>query len=116
MTAYLALGSNLGDKVGHLRAAVTAIAAFPMTRRDGALGCFTGRRPWGKTDQDWFVNAVIAVETTLSPETCCRKRWPSSSNWAGASGTLGPRVIDIDLLLHGDAQRQRQALPCRIRP
>ncbi len=110
VTAYLALGSNLGDKVGHLRAAVAAIGALPMTRVTARSAVYR-TPPWGKTDQDWFVNAVIAVETTLSPEALLqgalaieqqlgrvrRERW-------------GPRVIDIDMLLHGDAQRATPSL------
>lgn len=100
--AYLALGSNIGDKVGHLRQAMQAIAALPGTRITARSSVYR-TPPWGKTDQDWFANAVIAVETTLAPEpllAAClaverelgrvrRERW-------------GPRVIDIDVLLHGD--------------
>jgi 2-amino-4-hydroxy-6-hydroxymethyldihydropteridine diphosphokinase len=111
--AYLALGSNIGDKAGNLRAATIAIAALPQTRVI-ARSAFYRTPPWGKTDQAWFANAVIAVETGLAPhallEACLaieiaqgrirRERW-------------GPRVIDIDLLLHGTATitTERLTLP-----
>lgn len=102
--AFLALGSNIGDKTGHIRRAVAAIAALPGTRVTARSALYR-TPPWGKTDQDWFANAAIAVETTLGPEAlleAClaieaelgrvrRERW-------------GPRVIDIDLLTHGETR------------
>lgn len=102
--AYLALGSNIGDKIEHLRAAVAAIGTLPQTRILARSAIYR-TPPWGKTDQDWFANAVIAVETTLSPrallDACLAieieqgrirlERW-------------GPRVIDIDVLIHGETR------------
>lgn len=102
--AFLALGSNIGDKAANLRAAREAIAALPGTRVVAASAVYR-TPPWGKTDQDWFANAAITVETTLEPlallEACLaieirlgrvrRERW-------------GPRVIDIDLLAHGETR------------
>lgn len=110
VTAYLAVGSNIGDKVGNLRAAVEAIAALPETRVTARSSAYR-TPPWGKTDQDWFANAVIAVETGLAPlallEACLaievrlgrirRERW-------------GPRLIDIDLLRHGRSARTSEYL------
>lgn len=111
--AHLALGSNIGDKAANLRAAVAAIGALPGTRVVAKSAIFR-TPPWGKTDQDWFANAAVAVQTTLAPlallDACLgieialgrirRERW-------------GPRVIDIDLLTHGDAamKTERLALP-----
>lgn len=111
--AFLALGSNIGDKAANLRAAAKAIAALPGTTVIAKSSVYR-TPPWGKTDQDWFANAAIAVETTLAPlallEACLaieielgrvrRERW-------------GPRVIDIDVLLHGDARltSERLTLP-----
>lgn len=108
--AYLAVGSNIGDKVGNLRAAVEAIAALPETRVIARSSAYR-TPPWGKTDQDWFANAVIAIETGLTPlallEGCLdienrlgrvrRERW-------------GPRIIDIDLLRHGTTRRASERL------
>ncbi len=112
-TAYLALGSNIGDKPAYLRAATAAIDALPETRVV-AKSSIWRTPPWGKTDQDWFANAALGVETALSPlallEACLaieirlgrvrRERW-------------GPRVIDIDVLLHGNANitTERLTLP-----
>lgn len=101
--AYLALGSNLGDKVGHLRRAASAIGQLPETRLLRQSSIYR-TPPWGKTDQDWFANAALSVETGLAPQALLdavleierqlgrvrRERW-------------GPRIIDIDVLAHGDA-------------
>lgn len=111
--AFLALGSNIGDKAANLRAAAKAIAVLPGTTVVAASSVYR-TPPWGKTDQDWFANAAIAVETTLAPlallEACLaieiqlgrirRERW-------------GPRVIDIDVLMHGEARltSERLTLP-----
>lgn len=104
VTAYLALGSNIGDKNRHLSAAASAIEGLPGTRIVARSAIYR-TPPWGKVDQDWFANAVVAIETRLDPEallqTCLaieiahgrirRERW-------------GPRVIDIDILFHGEAR------------
>lgn len=111
--AFLALGSNIGDKAANLRAAVTAINALPETKVIAKSAIYR-TPPWGKTDQDWFANAVISVDTGLAPlallEACLaieirlgrirRERW-------------GPRVIDIDVLTHGNASlaSERLTLP-----
>ena len=106
--AFLALGSNMGDKLGHLDAALRAIAALPGTNLRRASHIYR-TPPWGKTDQDWFANAVVEIETTLAPEALLdavlaieieqgrvrRERW-------------GPRIIDIDILSYGEI---RLALP-----
>lgn len=101
-TAYLGLGANIGDARGMIERAVELIAALPRTRVTARSRDWR-TPPWGKTDQDWFVNAVVAVETGLAPhdllEACLsierklgrerRERW-------------GPRLIDIDIIAYGD--------------
>ena len=110
MRAFLALGSNIGDKAASLRAAVKAIAALPGTTVIATSSVYR-TPPWGKTDQDWFANAAVTVETALAPlallEACLaieiqlgrirRERW-------------GPRVIDIDVLIHGETHMTSERL------
>ena len=96
--AYLGLGSNLGDKSRMLRDALDRLDAVPgivVTKRSG----FYRTPPWGETNQDWFLNAAAAVETSLPPhallDACLavvrslgrvrERKW-------------GPRTIDIDVL------------------
>ncbi len=60
--------------------------------------------PWGKTDQDWFVNACIAVATKLSPHDLLL-RCQGIERRMGRVPTekWGPRIIDLDLLIYRDA-------------
>ena len=62
---YLGLGSNLGDREGHLREAIDNIERLIGTIvRQSA---FYVSEPWGFESDNHFVNAVVACETTLSP-------------------------------------------------
>lgn len=116
MKAYLGIGSNVGDMAAMLDRAVTGLVATPGVR---VLKRSADYRtpPWGKTDQPWFLNGAVAVETELEPhgllDTCLRiehelgrvreERW-------------GPRVIDIDVLAYEGAavNDARLVLPHRF--
>src|SRR6202012_3717371 len=63
----LALGGNVGDKAKSLRRAMRAIAAEPGVELT-AVSRLYRTPPWGKTDQDWFVNACALGRTSLAPE------------------------------------------------
>lgn len=103
-TAYLALGSNLGDRRRHLDAAVGAVAALP-----GVSGLRLSRvretAPVGPQDQGAFLNAVAEIRTTLGPADLLaallavearlgRPARDQRRHW-------GPREIDLDLLMLG---------------
>lgn len=114
--AYLGLGSNIGDKAAMLDAAVAGLAARPGIRVTARSRNYR-TPPWGDTDQDWFLNGALAVETDLDPhallDACLavekelgrvrERRW-------------GPRVIDIDLLSYEGAavEDERLILPHRF--
>jgi 2-amino-4-hydroxy-6-hydroxymethyldihydropteridine diphosphokinase len=97
-TAYICLGSNLGDKRALLAAAVTKLNAAPgirVVRRSADYST----PPWGVLDQDFFVNACAELETQLSPTDLLR----ACGNVETELGRQrqrkwGPRLIDIDLL------------------
>jgi 2-amino-4-hydroxy-6-hydroxymethyldihydropteridine diphosphokinase len=111
--ALIALGSNIGDKAATIRNAIEALDRLPGTAVVAKSAIYR-TPPWGITDQDWFANAVVAVDTLLSPDevldACLaieaamgrirRERW-------------GPRVIDLDLLSHGETivKSERLTLP-----
>lgn len=105
--AWIALGANLGDVVSTLRHALQDIAALPATTLR-ARSRFYRTPAWGRTDQPDFVNAVAAVDTTLAPESLLdalldiERR--AGRERSGEGGRWGPRVLDLDLLLHGDAR------------
>ena len=64
VTAYIGLGGNLGDVRARLEAATGVLAATPGIRVT-ARSRFFRTPPWGNVDQPDFVNAAIAVETSL---------------------------------------------------
>lgn len=105
VTAYLGLGSNLGDRLGHLRAALQAVAERVQV---ADVSSVYETAPWGVTDQPAFLNAVVAVRTAASPERlmCIAKEVERE---VGRSETFrwGPREIDVDVLLIGDLRVER---------
>ena len=97
--AYLGLGSNLGDKKANCRKAIALLAKSSRVVRASSRYC---TEAMGYTDQDDFVNAVVELETDLSPEELldqCR----AIEKELGRVRTVhwGPRTIDVDILLYG---------------
>ncbi|MBI4492198.1 MAG: 2-amino-4-hydroxy-6-hydroxymethyldihydropteridine diphosphokinase, partial [Chloroflexi bacterium] len=70
--AYLGLGANLGDRAANLAAAVERLAATPGLRVLRRSSLYE-TEPVGPTNQPWFLNAVLEVETTLPPEALLRR-------------------------------------------
>ena len=64
--AFLSLGSNKDDRVSVIQQAVNFLSA-DNSIEIAAASSFYETEPWGKKNQNWFVNAVIAVRTELSP-------------------------------------------------
>jgi 2-amino-4-hydroxy-6-hydroxymethyldihydropteridine diphosphokinase len=97
-TAYLGLGSNLGDRERNLRSALAALSEVPgiRVRRQSR---FIETTPWGDLNQPDFMNAVIEIETDLDPRELLRtlKRIERQLGRT-PSRRWGPRVIDIDIL------------------
>lgn len=102
--AYVGLGSNLDQPDAQLRAALSALAEIPRTRVCRASRLYR-TPPWGRLDQPEFVNAVAELETTLTPMELLHAL-QTIERGAGRERIerWGPRVLDLDLLLHGDAQ------------
>ena len=103
--ALVGLGGNLGDAAATLRQAFQELDALPSTRLLRASRLYRSRA-WGRTDQPDFINAVAMLETTLGARELLdamlgiehgagRERHPDE-RW-------GPRTLDLDLLLYGDA-------------
>jgi 2-amino-4-hydroxy-6-hydroxymethyldihydropteridine diphosphokinase len=107
VTAYLGLGSNLGDRAGHLREAVGLLA-----ETDGiavtAVSSVYETAPVGYVEQPDFLNMVIRVETSLSPEELLDAAMRVERLLHRVRGIRwGPRTIDIDILIYGDAVIRR---------
>jgi 2-amino-4-hydroxy-6-hydroxymethyldihydropteridine diphosphokinase len=99
-TAYLSLGSNLGDREANLRAAV---AQLEVAGRLLALSALYETQPVDVPDQPWFLNCVAAIATDLTPRELLQMALKIES----AMGRLrmrdkGARKIDIDIVLFGD--------------
>ncbi|GAB4482128.1 MAG: 2-amino-4-hydroxy-6-hydroxymethyldihydropteridine diphosphokinase [Anaerolineales bacterium] len=99
-TVYLALGSNLGDRLANLRA---ALAALPPAARVLDTSHIYETAPWGYAEQPNFFNMAARLETELSPQALLDflkglesrlGRIPNFQN--------GPRLIDLDLLFYDD--------------
>jgi dihydropteroate synthase len=109
----LALGGNVGDKVASLRRALRAITGEPGIELT-AVSRLYRTAPWGKTDQDWFVNACALGRTTLKPQALL-ERIKALEVELGRQPTerWGPRVIDIDLIAYDDIalKTERLTLP-----
>lgn len=96
--AYLALGSNLGDRAGYLAAARDALAELPRSRVL-AVSSAEETAPLGGATTEPFLNQMIALETELSPralldaihEIEARAGRVRSVRW-------GPRTLDIDIV------------------
>jgi dihydropteroate synthase len=109
----LALGGNVGDKVASLRRALRAIAGEPRIELT-AVSRFYRTPPWGKTDQDWFLNACALGRTSLKPEALLERVKALEVELGRAPAERwGPRVIDIDLIAYGDIalKTERLTLP-----
>ncbi|MGB0413671.1 MAG: 2-amino-4-hydroxy-6-hydroxymethyldihydropteridine diphosphokinase [Coraliomargarita sp.] len=112
-TAYLALGSNLGDRLGQMQQAlgllqsdyaVSAVKTSPVYQN----------RAVGMGDAEDFLNAVACVETELSPEALLDACLAVESQLGRVrSDVWAPRTIDLDLLVYADVQlaTERLTLP-----
>ncbi len=98
----LGLGSNVGDKVEHVRHAARLLGSRGLVA-DLTLSKLYRTEPWGGIDQDWFVNACAVGTTDLSPDTLLATVKALEVE-IGRTTTVrwGPRVIDIDILFFGD--------------
>ena len=100
--ALIGLGSNMGDKAANIRQAIELLNDAGDIRLV-RTSRFYRTPPWGVLDQDWFVNACIAVATELAPHDLLARclgvenemRRVRHERW-------GPRVIDVDVLTYRD--------------
>lgn len=100
--AYIALGSNLGDRRAYLERARDAIAAIPECRVVAA-SAVEETAPLGGLAQPPYLNQMLAVETTLAP-TDLLSRLQRIEAEAGRvrSNRWGSRTLDLDIVLFDD--------------
>jgi 2-amino-4-hydroxy-6-hydroxymethyldihydropteridine diphosphokinase len=102
--AYFGLGSNLGDRAAHLQFGLDGLAA--RAGRVVAISPVYETQPVGGPPQPDFLNAVVAIETSLSPRDLLGVAKTLEAE-AGREGPdperrWGPRPLDIDVLMVGD--------------
>ena len=103
--AYVAIGSNLGDPIAQVGAAFDALAGLNQSRLIARSKLYR-TRPLGPQDQPQFVNAAAGLLTTLTPRELLRalKEIELLLGREAPVVRWGPRRIDLDLLLHGQAR------------
>ena len=97
---YLALGSNMGDRLENLKAALQSLspAIRPLARSP-----IYETSPWGFIDQPDFLNQVILAETNLSPQgLLARLKLIEANLGRRPNFRYGPRLIDLDILFYDD--------------
>ena len=103
ITAYIGLGSNLGDSVATLESARNALAKLSGSDLLRCAGYYKSA-PVGTIAQPDFINSVCALATTLTPQELLHLLMEIEKEFgrqrSGISG--GPRTLDLDLLLYGN--------------
>jgi 2-amino-4-hydroxy-6-hydroxymethyldihydropteridine diphosphokinase len=100
--AYLGLGSNLGDRLAHLQAAVDSLAAAPGVQVVAVSHVYE-TTPVGGPLQDDYLNAVVAVETSLDPRgLLALAQHLERQEHRVRHERWGPRTLDVDVLVVGD--------------
>ena len=110
-TGYLGLGSNVGDRAAHLRAAIELLGEQGVEVE--AVSSAYETEPVGEVlDQPDFLNAAIRIRTELEPEPLlevCKAIEVEQGRMLAAS-RHSPRPLDIDLLLLGDLELRTERL------
>ena len=99
--AYVALGSNLGDRAGHLAAGRAALAALPRTRLV-AESRVEETAPLGGMEQPVYLNQMVLLETALAPRAllaACQAIERSRGRVRGER--WGARTLDLDIVRYG---------------
>lgn len=98
---YLSLGSNVGDRGANLREAITRLKS---AGRVVSVSWFYETEPVEVTNQSWFLNCAIEVETTKMPKELMAEVLAIEQEMGRRrTRNKGPRIIDIDILLFGNA-------------
>ena len=101
-TAYIALGSNMGDKRAYLDLGVEGLRRTKGCQIS-AVSDYLATEPYGVTDQDEFLNGAMKIRTLLTPFELL-KRLHEIEQAAGRERIIrwGPRTLDLDILLYDD--------------
>lgn len=106
--AYLSLGSNVGDRVANLDAAIVRLRILGEVV---AVSSFYETAPVGFAAQPWFLNCVVKLETKKKPAQLLADLLALEQGMGRVRGQKnGPRVIDVDILLFGESVIESKGL------
>jgi 2-amino-4-hydroxy-6-hydroxymethyldihydropteridine diphosphokinase len=102
--AYIGLGSNLVSPLQQVRQAIAELAQLPRSRLCAVSPIYRSH-PLGPADQPDYINAVAAIDTRLLPLELLDALQAIENHHGRQRGAVqwGPRTLDLDLLLYGDA-------------
>lgn len=101
---FLSLGSNIGDRSANISQAVSLLAISDKIKIV-KTSSFYETEPWGNENQNWFVNAAIAIDTDFTPEELlyyCQSIEAKMGRVRDIINHWGERIIDIDILMYDD--------------
>ena len=99
---FVGIGSNLADPEANVRRAIEKLAVT-ADMRVVATSSLYRTAPVGRLDQPDFVNAVVELETGFDPEALLDELLSMEKEFGRQRSTRNaPRIIDLDLLIHGD--------------
>jgi 2-amino-4-hydroxy-6-hydroxymethyldihydropteridine diphosphokinase len=104
--AYVGLGGNLGDVETTLAEAIWALDSLPQTSVRAQSRLYR-TPPWGNTDQPAFVNAVVELQTRMTPRVLLGLLLDIESRFGrdrSEGEKWGPRELDLDLLVYGEEE------------
>ncbi len=102
--AVIALGSNLGDREGHVRSAVVCLADLPCSTLI-AVSTIRETQPEGECPQGPYLNGAVLIDTRLSPRCLLDALFEIEREHGRdrrREQRWGPRTLDLDLILYGD--------------
>jgi 2-amino-4-hydroxy-6-hydroxymethyldihydropteridine diphosphokinase len=107
---FIALGSNLDDRVDYLRRALKKISAIETAQLIRASAIYE-TEPVGKIDQPFFLNQVIEIFTNMAPEDLLDRLLQIEQDLGRErQERWGPRRVDLDVLAYGRRQMQTDRL------
>lgn len=109
-TAYIALGSNLGNRREYLDQAKEALDRLPHSHVE-KVSRYYETPPYGMTEQDNFLNACLELRTLMTPMELL-KALQETEHVAGRERIIhwGPRTLDLDIIFYDDEVIQREEL------
>jgi 2-amino-4-hydroxy-6-hydroxymethyldihydropteridine diphosphokinase len=98
-TAYIGIGSNLGDRAGNCRKAVILLGEYGIKAESSSS--MIESIPWGIQDQPDFINMCVKISTSLDPDRLLDALIEIEQRLGRVKTYVwGPRIIDLDILLY----------------